>query len=100
MAKFVGYDLFNTMRIRYEDGRTEDVAYIADTADKWWYGDWESYIMNMVEDMRKDGAIDFTGWESMFIIIPDWCEEGALIHSFVITPDDNNIYHESNIIRE
>lgn len=101
MAKFVGYDYFQTMRVRYTDGRIEDVAYMADPDDKWWQGDWESYIFNMVADMRKDGAIDFTDWESMFIVIPDWNKDGFVLHTFTIFADgDSKIYHEVKTIAE
>lgn len=101
MAKFVGYDCFNTMRIRYTDGTILDTAYMAEVyGDNWWQGDWESYLFNMVADMRKDGAVKMDDWESIFIATLAWEEEGLAVHTFTLFPEDNKIYHEITMITE
>ena len=99
--KFVGYDCFNTARIRFEDGTVEDVAIMQDVyGDDWWHGDYESYLFNMIEAMFADGALKNEPWETMMVVMTDWTNNGFDLHTFHLVQGENDICHEVHHFNE
>ena len=96
--KAIGYDCFTTMRIRYPDDSYEDIAILQED-EKWWQGTWESWIDNMIHDCIQN-ELFLPNWVSMMIVLPDWGEDGAEIHTFWVFQEDPKITHEVHRVNE
>lgn len=97
--QFVNYDAFSTIRFRYPDNSTEDIAILQENDEKWWHGDWDNYIFNMLESIAKTGQVR-PDWESAMVIIPDWDEFSCRIHHFHIIQGDSDIDHSIDCLYE
>lgn len=96
---FVGYDGFVTIRFRYADGFTDEIALLEGTDDHWWKGDWESYLFNMMESITKSGSIK-SDWETAMVVITDWNDKGFELHTFHMTQGNWNFDHDIRTINE
>ena len=96
--KTVAYDGFTTMRVRYADDSTDDIAIVQDN-EKWWTGTWDSYVNNMIKDCLEH-ELFLESWVSMMIVMTDWDKDGFVLHTFWVVQGEPNITHEIKKINE